>query len=825
MKFATGLPTFSTEALKILYRRNEKMWGKFEKQLSEICALLKGSEGTQVEYKEFEVDYLRKVASINSKVELFGSGISKRAIKHYDLSTSYIELCCEGINCGDIDNEIEISDVFDYGNIVWIGGEAGGGKTTFLQWLATSAATKNDEIESIKGLIPIVLKLREVDFPLNLKKEIEKITISSCPNGWIEYLFKYDKILLLFDGLDEINEENRNKVYDEIEYIYTTWNKGKKDRKSKIVITSRMYVEDELECEHCFFEIMRMKMPNIKKFVRFWHNTILKDISESSERINEYSKNVIDNISKAQSLRALSGTPLLCAMICALGYTNDKIIPTNKLELYDKCCHMLVSERDEERHIKYDNRLDALDYSKKERILEDIAYYMMNAEKASMLKTDIIEHLKVFLRDSTLIEEKELRENPEILVDYLIRRTGIIREMSMGMIDFVHKTFMEYIASKAIIRRSEFNVISSKANSSFWKETIIMCFGKLSREQASKQLNELLLLYEKTNSIEYIFMAALCAKGASDIEITINEKIDELIRDFIPPNKKYISQLSATGDIVIPFLYDKKSYSNKERMCCLALLERILGDSSNIEIIPVVFSYVEGLGSEQIIKQAISILTFCPLEWLDEYSIRDRLSDWLVDKLNTNPKFNLTEDILSLILIEKIKNKFLDLLDVTIVFNTRNLEGKVYEIDTDIYKALVNVKKVKMKNITSAYQLMLLAEIEKLDSLCIKVYDDTEIILDKIKHYRSVKDIRVLEYYSDELSYICASDFVEFSKLETLYLQLGCDDLEMQFGDIKFSNSLKKFHMSVTDTAYMENEEEINELISDMAVVQVDTIA
>jgi len=464
-------------------------------------------------------------------VELFGSGISKRAVKQYDLSTSYIELCCEGIDDEDTDYEIEISNVFDYGNIVWIGGEAGGGKTTFLQWLATGAATKNNEIKSVAGLIPIVLKLREIDFPINYKKEIERITNSSCPNGWIEYLFKYDKVLLLFDGLDEISEENRYKVFAEIESIHKRWEEDdKKKRKSKIVVTSRMYVDDELECEHCFFEILRMKMPNIKKFVRFWHDTILKDISETPEKINEYSQNVIEYIEKFQSLRAISGTPLLCAMICALGYSNDKIIPTNRLELYDKCCHMLVSERDEERHIKYDEKMDVLSYSKKERILEDIAYYMMNAEKAAMEKKDVVDHLKAFLRESTLVEDKELKENPEMLVDYLIQRTGIIREMSIGTIDFIHKTFMEYIASKAIIRRSELGIIRSKADRNFWKETIVMCFGQLSRENASKQLEELLKLYESTNNKEHIFMASLCARGASDIEVAISEKIDKLIK-------------------------------------------------------------------------------------------------------------------------------------------------------------------------------------------------------------------------------------------------------------------------------------------------------
>lgn len=830
VKFTVGLPSFSVEAIKILYSRSEEMWDKFEKQLDEICTLLKGSEGIQVEYKDFQIDYLRKVASINSKVELFGSGISKRAVKHYDLSTSYIELCCEGTSSDDIDYEIEISNVFHYGNIVWIGGEAGGGKTTFLQWLATCAATKNEEIESIKGLVPIVLKLREIDFPINYKKEIEKITNSSCPDGWIDYLFKYDKVLLLFDGLDEISEENRNKVYDEIERIYDEWQKDNSEkgkvrkRRSKIVVTSRMYVEDELRCEHCFFEIMRMKMSNIKKFVRYWHNTILKDISETQERINEYSQSVIDNIAKSQSLRSISGTPLLCAMICALGYTNDKIIPTNRLELYDKCCHMLVSERDEERHIRYDSRLDRLDYAKKERILEDIAYYMMQAEKAAMPKEDIVAHLKAFLKDSTLIEEQELRDNPEVLVDYLVRRTGIIREMSMGTIDFVHKTFMEYIASKAIIRKNEFNIIPSKANKNFWKEAIVMCFGQLGRENASKQLNELVRLYEDTNNIEYIFMASLCAKGTSDIEITINNRIDQLIKTFIPPQKKHISQLSKIGDIVIPFLHDNISYSDKDRKACLLLLERLLDDVENAEIVPAIFSYVQGKGKEQVKNQAIGILRHCQPEWIEEHSIREKLSNWFLNQLTSNAQIRLTEDILSLILIEKVKGKLPPIRDVTIVLSKEDDDDGIYEIHPEVYKEFANIKKITIENVTSAYQLEILESIERLDEICIKVCDDREIILDKLKNYPSVKYITALTYISDDLSYMCSNDLMKFPKLETVRLELGNDNLEMQLSNIEFVANIKKIQIFVTQMGYIGNESEISALSKDMDRVEVSII-
>ena len=829
IKFTTSLPTFSNEALMVLYRRNEEIWKKFEKQLEEICALLRSSEGTHIEYKEFQIDYLRKIASVNSKVHLFGSNIGKRGIKHYDLSASYIELCCQEANNEELDSEIEISQVFNYGNIIWIGGEAGGGKTTFLQWLATSAATNNNAIESTKGLIPIILKLREVEFPMNYKREIEKSINFSCPDGWIEYLFKYDKVLLLFDGLDEIPEEHRNEVYEEIERIYDYWQqenserKRGKERKSRIVVTSRMYVEDELECDHCFFEIMRMKMKNIKKFIKYWHQAILKENVEDQKKINEYSQNVIDNVVKSKSLKAISGTPLLCAMICALGYANDKIIPANKLELYEKCCKMLINERDVERHIKYDDKLDILDYSKKERVLEDIAYYMMNAEKVSMRKEDIVEHLKAFLIDSTLIEDKAIRDNPEILVDYLIRRTGIIREDSIGTVEFVHKTFMEYIASNAIMRKSEWSIIPSKVIHDFWKETIVMCFGHMARDNASIALKELIHSYAQTQNKEYIFMASLCTKGASDIEISVNEKIDGIISRFIPPHKKDISQLSKMGDIIIPFLYNKDNYSEQERNRCLLLLDRLLDETESEEIVPALYSYVEGKGVKTIKDQAINILTTCPSMWLDEHSIREKISDWFVKEFASSEKCIVTENLLSLLLAENVRGKLYQLKDITILYSTSSDES-LYGIDSEIYKEFVNVKKIRLENVSYSYQLEVLQSINELETLWIDVYDDSEIILDKLKHYVCVKTVREFTYSSYDLLYICHNDLAVFKQLEMAQLFLKNTNIEMEIHSLTFSKSLKKFHIYMSEDAYLSNGRGIDALIANTEIVEVTTL-
>lgn len=101
---------------------------------------------------------------------------------------------------------------------------------------------------------------------------------------------------------------------------------------------------------------------------------------------------MLSNIIENPSLKILAKNPLLCAMICALNYVNNGQLPENKMELYEKCCEMLLDSRDNGRKISSTNyeNVPKLDYSRKRKILEEIAYWMMNAgvsaENRKMLK-------------------------------------------------------------------------------------------------------------------------------------------------------------------------------------------------------------------------------------------------------------------------------------------------------------------------------------------------------------------------------------------------------------------------------------------------------
>ncbi|MDE5539371.1 MAG: NACHT domain-containing protein, partial [Bacilli bacterium] len=354
----------------------------------------------------------------------------------------YVELSC--VNEDEYGEEIELSQVFSENNVVWIKGEAGSGKTTFLQWVAVCAA-KNEyhKIENIRNTIPIVVELRNTKWPISLQNAVNRITTiygNNCPDGWILDLLKRDRIVLLFDGLDEINQMKRADVYKFVEDIVEQY------PYIKVLLTARNSVKDCMNCESVDYEILPMKIENIKEFVVYWHRSVLrKDAIISDQEIDRLQFNLKKKIVGSPSLKTLARNPLLCAMICALNCVNNEQLPEGKMELYEKCCEMLMDARDNQRKIDGSiyEKLPRLDYGIKRKILEEMSYWMMNGNVSSESKANVRKYLEHLLRDTNILTDNNKEYSVQVVLDYLIDRSGIIRETEEAVIDFIHKTFMD----------------------------------------------------------------------------------------------------------------------------------------------------------------------------------------------------------------------------------------------------------------------------------------------------------------------------------------------------------------------------------------------
>ncbi len=789
IEFVSKLPSFTPEALKVVIQRQDEYHKELFDILKDIHSMTSLIKSVDVTYREYESLYREKLIEKFSKVELIGSGLKDRNIKRYDISSAYVELnCTNNDEYDEYDEEIELSQVFSYNNVVWIKGEAGSGKTTFLKWVAVcSAKNEHQKIENIRNTVPIVIGLRSVEWPLNLQNIINKITGpygNNSPDGWVLELLKKKRIILLFDGLDEISQTNREETYNFIEDIV------EKYPQIKVLLTARNSVNDTLNCKCYHYDIVPMKMENIKKFISYWHKSVLRsDAIVKDEEIKRLQHNLVVKIAESQELKVLARNPLLCAMICALNFVNNEQLPDDRMELYEKCCEMLMDARDNQRHINSTiyNNIPKLDYRKKRKILEEMAFWMMNGGVSSESKCNVIDYLEHLLTDTNIINDKD-KYNTEIILDFFIERSGIIREPEEGIIDFIHKTFMEFLAVKAICRNCSWNTLVKEACNVNWKETIIMCFREMGKKNVEYVLKKLIEEGKSKNDDRYFLIASLGASNAVfQADNNIKKEIDTKIKAMIPPKHKEIYELAQAGLYLLPFLKDSEEFSNKEKERCLRLLNYLETE----EAIPDVLSYVSGNGNGNVKMYALGMLSVYGEETLDEYSVREQLIN-ITKKSVSKASLITYESMLNII----SKDEFL-VQDKDFLYEIKSLtifcgviEESMYIEESSFLKYLKNCEKVTL--VGNVQRINFLKYFTGITDLTIKASCNLSVpilILSSLKNLVSVKNLYI---EAESLNYFCKEDMHNMRNIETFEIHCQDNGLELDFNDFDDFPKLKR---------------------------------
>lgn len=797
--FISKLPGFTPEALKLIIKRQDIYQKELIDILENIHSMTKLIKNVDEIYQEYEEVYRDKLINKYSKVELIGAGLRDRNVTRYDISSSYVELNCIN-NDYDYDNEIELSQVFASNNIVWIKGEAGSGKTTFLQWIAVCAA-KNEyhKIHNIENTLPIVIGLRSVEWPLNLQDIVNKITGTfgyNCPEGWILELLQKNKVILLFDGLDEINQTKREETYQFIEDMVEQY------PKIRILLTARNSVNDYLDCECVCYEIMPMKIDNIKRFILYWHRSVLwRDAVINDDEINELQRNLIMKIVNNQPLKALAKNPLLCAMICALNYTNNEQLPNNKMELYDKCCEMLIDARDNQRHIDsaiYEN-VPKMDYTQKRKILEEMAYWMLSGGESSEEKRTVVGFIEHLMKDTNIFVDKDKQFNPEAILNFFIERSGLIREPEDEKVDFIHKTFMEFLAVKTICRNCAWNVLVKEACNVNWKETIVMCFHEMSKENVESVLKRMILEAEWKGDDRYILMASL---GASNAMFSANDelkqKIDKHIKEMIPPKRGEMYEIGEAGTYLLPFLINSKEYTKDEMLRCLILLDYLETD----EIIPDILTYILENDDSDVVSCALDILCKYNEDFLEEYNVKDELLNSMLKSIS-NGSLTTYESMLNILGDMEVSAKNIDdfnRIKSLIIFGGIT-EDSLYYDRSDLLWYLKHCEKVRLINVQDIRVLSKFANITDLE---IEISEDSSEIISRISSYKNLTSIKNLKIKVKELNYLCENDFKNMRYMETLEINCHDSNLEIDFDGFKDFLNLKKVNIYVDSIIELE---------------------
>jgi hypothetical protein len=597
VELTSTLPGFTAGAFAELLRRDSLIVRQFAEVLDRMPNPEAVRAGAAQAEADFAAAYRRQVVNRLDRLDLFGVTVSE-AVRGYPLSTAYISLAvtsdtlqrdasfAQSYNIQDGEaaaGALRIDNALAHTSRLFLRGEAGSGKTTLLQWLAVRAARHDfpDRLASWNTTVPFLIRLRryvggELPSPERFLSEIGRHIAVNMPEGWVHQLLRDGRALILIDGVDELPDPQRRPAREWLAELVETF------PKARYVVTSRPGAATNRWLERQGFdaaEVRPMSWPDAQEFVRHWHAAFREEPigQERHAELVDCETKLLDALYARRHLRLLATSPLLCAMICALHLDRRTQLPDERMELYSIALDMPLERRDAERQI--DESGPGLSRTSKMLLLEDLAYRLIRngwSDAPQERAAEWISHQLALMRKATS------GDGLTILAS-LIERSGLIRRPVADRVDFVHRTFQEYLAAHAAVSDDQIGELISNAHVDQWREVVIMAAGHAQPRQCEELLCGLLdrADNEPTNRELLQTLAVACLETSPKLEQALRARIQTVAESLLPPkNIRQAEILSRIGEHLLDLLAGRTPRGSRQAAATVRAASLVGGDAA-----------------------------------------------------------------------------------------------------------------------------------------------------------------------------------------------------------------------------------------------------
>ncbi len=355
--------------------------------------------------------------------------------------------------------------VREKGNL-FVLGKPGAGKTTFLKYIALQAAEQNI------NKVPVFVSLKQwADSGAELLPFItERFDICNFPAAqpFVEELLKSGSAIVLFDGLDEVNQESGQRD----EQTRRMNNFIEKYDQTQCLITCRIAANDYSFQHFTYVEIADFTEKQIETFVGNWfrNNEGEKDEETRDRFLTEFARD--DN----KGLRDLARTPLLLTLLC-LAFNERLTFPQRRVEIYEDALDALLKKWDTSRRIKRDEVYRKLSLGHKENMLARIAAETFERNEYFIPQKDLERLITNYVKNVPPHDTNEATDGGTIL-KAIEDQHGLFVERAHKIYSFSHLTFQEYFTAKYIADNAAkgtlTNLVKEHCTDLRWREVFLL---------------------------------------------------------------------------------------------------------------------------------------------------------------------------------------------------------------------------------------------------------------------------------------------------------------------------------------------------------------
>ena len=420
----------------------------------------------------------------------------------------------------------------------------GAGKTTLLKHLTLIYAQKPDQNRKTPTLIPVLLYLRDIrhlivqkkppNLPQLIREHIENLPNDSeplnPPEHWIKHHLKVGKFLVMLDGLDEVADaQERTKV--------SLWvnQQMRSHRRNVFILSSRPhgYRSAPVEEIGTVLEVLPFNSEQVEQFIQSWYlqTEIMSRAGRETPAVrSEAENNAIDLIERIQENRAIADmakNPLLVTMIATVHYCGSAL-PGRRVELYQKICDLLLGSRQKAKKIE-----SALTAEQSKSVLQVLALALMTRKTREFdlkLGQELIKGELKSVAGNSLSGAEFLRQIKEL--------SGLIVERELGVYEFAHLSFQEYLAAAQIKESQQEQLLIDNFQESWWAETIRLYAAQGNASNLISQAIE-------QPTVNSLILALDCLEESLKVEPVVREQLEEILEAGLESAEPQIAELAA----------------------------------------------------------------------------------------------------------------------------------------------------------------------------------------------------------------------------------------------------------------------------------------
>ena len=345
---------------------------------------------------------------------------------------------------------------------------------------------------------------------------------------------------LLLDGLDEVPEacRRRRTLLEAVQELAGMLSQAR----SRFLITARPYAYADREWHLSGFPILALAAFNeaqVERFIERWYQAVRSMMGWNEETARDKGKRLHTALMERPYLADLASRPLLLTLMATL-HSSWGQLPEDRADLYEETVKLLLGRWQRAREVRgaegelvVEPGISQTLGAGEERIrsaLESLAFAVHKRQREEPEWQDSPADIS---EGEVLVAFKHLlgRLEPDVLLNYLENRAGLLIGRREGVYAFPHRSFQEYLAACHLANQPRFAEQLQELlweDPVWWREIFLLGVGKAKQGGLSSAVFVISILLpaspEEVEEIgeEYWRIAAL--GGQALVELRLVEK-------------------------------------------------------------------------------------------------------------------------------------------------------------------------------------------------------------------------------------------------------------------------------------------------------------